>query len=57
MDVLTEKADYKSTNAAFKTLGFSTEEISTIWRIIAAILHLGNVEFQSKKTYKSQIDL
>uniref|UniRef100_A0A1I8PHP1 Myosin motor domain-containing protein n=1 Tax=Stomoxys calcitrans TaxID=35570 RepID=A0A1I8PHP1_STOCA len=46
MDILTEKADYKGTNSAFKTLGFSTEEISTIWRIIAAILHLGNIEFQ-----------
>lgn len=48
MDILSEKSDYKGTNNAFKTLGFTTEEISTIWRIVAAILHLGNIEFQSK---------
>ncbi|XP_067625168.1 unconventional myosin ID [Eurosta solidaginis] len=47
MDILSEKIDYKSTNNAFKTLGFSTEEVHTIWRIVAAILHLGNIEFQS----------
>ncbi|XP_023296245.2 unconventional myosin ID [Lucilia cuprina] len=46
MDILTEKSDYKGTNNAFKTLGFTSEEISTIWRIVAAILHLGNIEFQ-----------
>lgn len=46
MDILSEKVDYKGTNNAFKTLGFSTEELQTIWRILAAILHLGNIEFQ-----------
>ncbi|KAH8250789.1 hypothetical protein KR032_011453, partial [Drosophila birchii] len=29
------------------TLGFSTDEVQTIWRTVAAILHLGNVEFQT----------
>ncbi|XP_039952854.1 unconventional myosin ID [Bactrocera tryoni] len=47
MDILSEKVDYKSTNNAFKILGFSTEELQTIWQILAAILHLGNIEFQS----------
>lgn len=46
MDVLSEKVDYKGTNNAFKTLGFTTEELQTIWQILAAILHLGNIEFQ-----------
>lgn len=48
MDILTEKSDYKGTCNAFKTLGFSTDEVQTIWRTIAAVLHLGNVEFQSE---------
>lgn len=48
MDILNEKADYKGTNGAFKTLGFANDEINTIWRTVAAILHLGNIEFQSK---------
>nr|XP_017099093.2 unconventional myosin ID [Drosophila bipectinata] len=47
MDILTEKSDYKGTCNAFKTLGFSTDEVQTIWRTVAAILHLGNVEFQT----------
>lgn len=47
MDILTEKSDYKGTCNAFKTLGFSTDEVQTIWRTIAAVLHLGNVEFQT----------
>ena len=50
MDILSEKSDYKGTNNAFKTLGFTSEEISTIWAIVAAILHLGNIEFQSMFT-------
>ncbi|XP_068150663.1 unconventional myosin ID [Drosophila tropicalis] len=47
MDILTEKSDYKGTCNAFKTLGFTADEVHTIWRTIAAILHLGNVEFQT----------
>ncbi|XP_016990554.1 unconventional myosin ID [Drosophila rhopaloa] len=47
MDILTEKSDYKGTCNAFKTLGFSTDEVQTIWRTVAAVLHLGNVEFQT----------
>ncbi|XP_037927724.1 unconventional myosin ID [Teleopsis dalmanni] len=46
MDILNEKSDYKGTNNAFKTLGFAADEVSTIWRTVAAILHLGNIEFQ-----------
>lgn len=26
-------------------LGFSTEAVDSIWQLVAAILHLGNVEF------------
>ncbi|XP_034098649.1 unconventional myosin ID isoform X1 [Drosophila nasuta] len=47
MDILTEKSDYKGTCNAFKTLGFQADEVQTIWRTIASILHLGNVEFQT----------
>ncbi|KAM8716063.1 hypothetical protein ACLKA7_003015 [Drosophila subpalustris] len=47
MDILTEKSDYKGTCNAFKTLGFQADEVQTIWRTIASVLHLGNVEFQT----------
>lgn len=48
VEVLNEKNDHKSTNSAFRTLGFEKEEIDTVWRIVASILHLGNIHFQSK---------
>lgn len=47
-ETLSEKSDFKATAAAFKAFGFSAEEISSVWRTIAAILHLGNIEFGSQ---------
>ncbi|XP_034946266.1 unconventional myosin ID isoform X2 [Chelonus insularis] len=41
----TDKNDYKAVISAMKTLGFSQNEIQTVWDIIAGILHLGNVTF------------
>ncbi len=39
---------YKELVAKFEgDLGFTTEEISTIWHIVAAVLHLGNVELDT----------
>lgn len=47
-EILSENQDYKATMSAFRTLGFSPDEISSIWQIVAAILHLGNITFESK---------
>lgn len=44
-ETLSEKTDYKSTASAFKAFGFTSEEINCVWRTVAAILHLGNIEF------------
>jgi myosin I len=59
-ETLSERNDYKTTSQAFKAFGFSQEEINTIWRTVAAILHLGNVEFSLQEdeviiTTKSQL--
>ncbi|CAB3374689.1 Hypothetical predicted protein [Cloeon dipterum] len=43
---ISDRSDYKATQSAFRTLAFSDHEIDTIWRIVAAILHLGNVKFR-----------
>lgn len=43
---LTEQADYKATTNAFKALGFSGDEVATVWKVVAAILHLGNITFK-----------
>lgn len=48
-ETLSEKADYKATIGAFKAFGFSAEETTCVWRTIAAVLHLGNVEFGTQE--------
>lgn len=32
---------------AFKTLDFSEQAVNSIWKLVAVILHLGNIEFNS----------
>ncbi|UJR31157.1 hypothetical protein I4U23_018664 [Adineta vaga] len=40
-----DKRDYQQLKQAFKVVGFTPDEISTVWKIVAAILHLGNLKF------------
>ena len=40
VDTISDKSDYKAVQSAFKTLGFSQENIDAIWRTVAAVLHL-----------------
>ncbi|XP_045119957.1 unconventional myosin ID-like isoform X2 [Portunus trituberculatus] len=47
VDSIADKADYKACQQAFKTLGFTPDQVDAIWRIVGAILHLGNIEFSS----------
>ncbi|XP_050095601.1 unconventional myosin ID [Anopheles aquasalis] len=47
-ETLSEKADFRATTAGLQALGFSGEEISMVWRTVAAILHLGNIEFRMR---------
>ena len=34
-----DKADYKTVNAAIKSIGFA-DKADTFWRIVAAVIHL-----------------
>ncbi len=45
MDSINDKTDYKAVGSAMKVLNFSENECETYWKIIAATLHLGNIEF------------
>uniref|UniRef100_A0AAR2ITX3 Myosin ID n=1 Tax=Pygocentrus nattereri TaxID=42514 RepID=A0AAR2ITX3_PYGNA len=38
-------ADFKAVADAMKVIGFTTEEIHTVYKILATILHLGNLKF------------
>ncbi|GMH48612.1 hypothetical protein TrVE_jg14477 [Triparma verrucosa] len=42
-----DEEEWAAMNEAFKTLQFSKEEVEDIYSILAAILHLGNIEFEA----------
>lgn len=56
VNTINDGSDHKATNAAFKTLGFSNSEIDTVWSIVAAILHLGNITFKSQEESSQPAD-
>ena len=37
---------FKEVEQAMRSVGFEENEVKSIWRMMAAILHLGNVEFE-----------
>lgn len=43
---LHEQAEQRATMAAFRALGFAPAEVETVWKVVAAVLHLGNIEFK-----------
>lgn len=46
METINDAADYKQVQAALRSINtFNPESIDAIHRILAAILHLGNIEF------------
>ena len=47
IDGVDDKADFAEVVAAFKTLGFEDKEVASIWSVLAAVMHLGNVEIQA----------
>ncbi|RUS84774.1 hypothetical protein EGW08_007458 [Elysia chlorotica] len=42
---LNDKQDFRGVMDAMKATGFSLDEISTAWQVVAAVIHLGNIEF------------
>ncbi|KAF5295154.1 hypothetical protein FQR65_LT10542 [Abscondita terminalis] len=45
VDSVNDKTDFREVSSSLSTLEFSNADVDTLWRIVAAILHLGNVEF------------
>ncbi|UYV60906.1 MYO1D [Cordylochernes scorpioides] len=50
VDGINDKADFKTVCSAMKILSFPPEVVSSLWKILAGILHLGNVKFSSGGT-------
>lgn len=42
---MNDKTDFREVSTSLNTLDFSGGDIETLWRVVAAILHLGNLEF------------
>ncbi|KAL8494435.1 hypothetical protein ACS0TY_025301 [Phlomoides rotata] len=55
LDGINDAKDYIATRKAMDTVGISVEEQDAIFRIIAAILHLGNIEFMKGKEMDSSM--
>ena len=45
-----DKQSFRVVNDSMKTANFSPSFIKTIWSIVAAIVHLGNIKFESSET-------
>ncbi|CAF1144575.1 unnamed protein product [Didymodactylos carnosus] len=43
-----DKHDYQQVMQAMKIVGFKQDETDTIWKIVAAIIHLGNLQFEDQ---------
>ena len=48
-DIQVERKDNESLSSLLGSLGFASDEIDIIYKFIASILHLGNIEFQNNE--------
>ncbi|KAK4408185.1 Myosin-6 [Sesamum angolense] len=55
LDGVDDAKEYAATRKAMDTVGISSEEQDAIFRVIAAILHLGNIEFAKAKEIDSSM--
>lgn len=55
LDGVDDAKEYIVTRKAMDTVGISVEEQDAIFRVVAAILHLGNIEFAKGKEFDSSI--
>ncbi|CAL4251462.1 unnamed protein product, partial [Meganyctiphanes norvegica] len=53
---INDSSDFKAVSKALETLDLSQEEQESIWNVVAAILHLGNVTFTSDENQNSLIE-
>jgi myosin-1 len=51
---LNDKKDFDNVRSAMKILGLQTQEIETIWKLVASILHLGNLQFRDEEAKDSE---
>ncbi|XP_078427685.1 myosin-6-like [Wolffia australiana] len=55
LDEIDDSKEYLETRKAMEIVGIDTEEQDAIFRVVAAILHLGNIEFSKGKDADSSV--
>ncbi|KAJ6792577.1 myosin-6-like [Iris pallida] len=55
LDGLDDGKEYRETRGAMDIVGISSDEQDAIFRVVAAILHLGNIEFCDGKEFDSSV--
>jgi len=53
VDGMDDREEYKAVTKAFGSLGFKDEEVEGLWRVLAVILHLGNIAFEMADSRQS----
>lgn len=46
---INDKQDFRNVMDAMKATGFTEDEVKTLWKVVAAVLHLGNIEFDGEE--------
>lgn len=50
VDSISDNRDYKAVQSAMRSIStFDQQSVDALWRVVAAIIHLGNLEFKSIK--------
>jgi len=47
---INDAAEFKTLCAALKTLNFSNSDQEAMWKILASVLHIGNIEFETQNS-------
>ncbi|XP_050366509.1 myosin-6 [Argentina anserina] len=55
LDGVDDSEEYKATRKAMDVVGISIDEQDAIFRVVAAVLHLGNIEFAKGKEMDSSV--
>ncbi|XP_050418381.2 unconventional myosin-Id isoform X2 [Patella vulgata] len=55
VSTINDKRDFRSVNDAMKASGFAPDHINTLWRIVAAVIHLGSVKFEADPDQHEQV--
>lgn len=46
---INDRKDYRNVMEAMKAMGFNFKHVETLWKIVSAILHMGNISFEMKE--------